>query len=150
MLDPGLMTGWSWLSPDFGFVSGEEDFMDTGELVKKFCSQRGRKYVGWERFDITPHTWRMRGSSDAIEVIGIVRYLATLGGAQLITPMSREGKRQVPDGMLRALGWYRPGHGGHANDAARHLAAWMISQHFMSAEQQSMIAQYLQEESLRN
>jgi hypothetical protein len=150
ILDPGKLTGWAVLLDGAMFASGEASFQDTGVIIQNFLNQRGECFIGWERFDITPHTYQQKGSQEAIEVTGMIRWLALQGGATLITPMSRQIKNQIPDGMLRATGWYRPGHGGHANDAARLMTVWLLSRHYLPGSIHGKILQYLKEESPRN
>jgi hypothetical protein len=124
-LDPGSTTGWARAWDGGGFESGEAWFQRAGEIVRAHCRASRNARVGWEQFNITPATYRLKGSSDAIEVIGAARWVAGDMNAVILPPAQRAARMTVTPAVLRRLGWYRPGL-GHANDAARHLLAWMI------------------------
>lgn len=143
--DPGVMTGYAWLSPDDVMLSWQGNFADACEKARVMCEQHGPGLiVCWEKFDITPATYRMRGADAALEVIGAVRYIAMRNACQVLPPAPRAARKAIPRDALRNLGWHAPGK-IHANDAAAHLLAWLIrNQQMMSQGIRDMIASSLE------
>jgi hypothetical protein len=144
-LDPGKLTGYAKLDDGQFFRSGECSAREVGGIVEGHCETQCTAVIGWEKFDIMPQTWMMKGSAETIEVIGVIKYVGQKFGAIFTPPVARQAKKQVPDGMLKAMGWHRPGHGGHANDAARLLLSWMIAGRFLSLQQHDTVTAYLKE-----
>jgi hypothetical protein len=147
-LDPGKMTGWARLDGET-FSSGEAPFYETGRIVRSHCTSI--RYVsspdvkvGYESFQVTPASYRMLGSSDALQAIGMIRWLALDLGASLLPPASRQARDTVTPAMLKALEWYLPGK-GHANDAARHLVAWMMRSGSLTSAMRAKIEACLEE-----
>jgi hypothetical protein len=141
--DPGLISGWARLTGDV-FSSGEGNFIDIGDVVAWHCAQENEVSFGWERFDITPATYQMRGSSWSLEVIGVIRWLALEADQKILDPQSRESRLMVQENLLKAVRWHKPGL-GHANDAARHLLAWLVKNHRLPDDVQSIVMQYVKE-----
>jgi len=141
-LDPGRTTGWARLRDSKGFESGEAWFQLAGEIVRDHCRQSKKALVGWEQFTITPATYRLKGSSEAIEVIGAARWIAADAGAEILPAAQRQARMTASSDTLRKLGWYRPGL-GHANDAARHLLAWLTRSGNLTEEYRHVIAESL-------
>ena len=141
-LDPGRTTGWARLRDNQHFESGEAWVQLAGDIMHDHCAQSGRALAGWEQFNITPATYRLKGSSEAIEVIGIIRWLAVRHGAEVLPAASRQARMTVAPDVLRKLGWWKPGL-PHANDAARHLLAWMIRSGTLEEEHKAILAESL-------
>ena len=129
-VDPGGTTGFSWGSLDTG------TFIEAGQLPpyefcqmahKKADSLRGNLSIVCERFTITARTLKVSrgGSYDALEVIGVLRYMS-LGycGRDLTFQQPADVMKLFDDERLRRLGWYQKGQ-GHANDSIRHLAYFL-------------------------
>jgi hypothetical protein len=138
-LDPGKMTGWARLRDGKGFESGEAWPQLAGDIMQDHCRQSREALVGWEQFNITPATYRLRGSSETIEIIGVIRWLAIRHDAQILPAASRQARMTVSSETLKKFGWYRPGL-GHANDAARHLLAWMIRSGALEEEHKTILS----------
>lgn len=143
-LDPGKTTGWARLDDDL-FHSGEAPFYEAGQVVRSHCTATPGARVGWESFQVTPASYRMLGSHDTIQAIGVIRWLALDGGARLLPPASRQAREVTSLAMLRALGWYAPGK-GHANDATRHLVAWLMRSGSLTSDVRAKIEACLEEE----
>lgn len=141
--DPGLISGWARLTGG-EFTSGEANFVGIGDVVAWHCAQENDVSFGWERFDITSTTHQMKGSSWSLEVIGVTRWLALEAGKRVLDPQSRESRLMVQESLLKAMNWHKPGL-GHANDAARHLLAWMIKNHRLTKDLQATVMQYVKE-----
>jgi hypothetical protein len=142
-LDPGKMTGHARLDGE-KFSSGEAPFYEAGQVVRSHCASSLDAKVGYEAFQITPASYRMLGSSDALQAIGMIRWLALDAGVSLLPPAPRQARDTISLAMLRALGWYLPGR-GHANDAARHLAAWMVRSGSLTSAMRAKIEACLEE-----
>jgi hypothetical protein len=151
--DPGKLTGWARLTDGSVFSSGEGDFLRAGRIARSHCCHPEadewdgmhltEKLVGWEQFNIMPQTWMMKGSQTAIEVIGMLRFVAEDEGATILPSISRQRKNMVSSELLQAFGWYRPGHGGHANDAARLLVSWLMTSNNLPQDKLSVVAEHV-------
>lgn len=162
-LDPGKTTGWAKLVRGKDFYSGQEDFMGIGNILLGHCTgyyttwQRdkipGYKdqdnvwtdiVIGWEQFNITSHTWRLGDNNWALEVIGVARWHCMSYGKKMLQPATRESRNIVSFQLLKAAGWHKPGM-DHANDAARHLLAWVIRDGSATPEMKELIRKYVKE-----
>lgn len=119
-LDPGRVTGWAVVNLVTGaFETGQEEFYETGLLVSRWAhNYEAGLVLGWE--DYLGH-----GGSPkwALEVIGVARWFGECYGCRLQTaPASSRVVVTLP--VLKALGAHALGK-EHANDAARHLVAWL-------------------------
>jgi hypothetical protein len=120
-LDPGKKTGVAFLR-DGVFQSMERDFVETGRLLEHWLSLYGSHLcVGWEDYNAT-------GGGEAsysLEVIGVARWLCRMHDATVLPTVPASSRVVATDQVLKLLTWHRPGL-GHANDAARHLVAWLL------------------------
>lgn len=75
-----------------------------------------------ERFTIGSRTVgkSTRGSNEAIELIGVARYLASQANIPFQEQAPVDAKNFVPDSRLKHIGWYKAGP-DHQRDAMRHL-----------------------------
>lgn len=140
-VDPGGTTGFSFVeySDEIGGLATEPQ---GGQLTpQEFCVWLEGLTMQWgsllhlvvERFTISNRTLKVSraGSYDALEVIGVCRYLSLrdckrdLEMSQPSTVMSL-----FPDKWLKERGWYIPGK-GHANDSLRHLARACARRHLI-------------------
>lgn len=127
-VDPGGTTGYSYIDTlrlEEGPSSGQlppQDFCGWAEVTaESWCEELT---IVCERFTISARTLKVSraGSYDAIEVIGVLRYLSKkYCGRDLEMSAPSEVMNLFPDKKLKDLGWYVPGQ-GHANDSLRHLA----------------------------
>lgn len=68
------------------------------------------------------------GMHDAIETIGVLKYLARKAGwPEPLYQLPADVMRLVDNAALRNLGWFARGQ-EHANDALRHLVTWSIKE----------------------
>jgi hypothetical protein len=147
--DPGKLTGWARLTDGSVFSSGEGEFLATGWKAQACCNNwddkndKSASLIGWEQFSIMPQTWMMKGSQYAIEVIGMLRFIAEDTGAVILPSISRQRKNNVSSELLKAFGWYRPGHGGHANDAARLLVSWLMTSNNLPQDKLNVVAEHV-------
>lgn len=126
-MDPGGMTGLAWLWQLGGgsrFWAGEWPFQEAGECIEDTCQRYGPLlWIGWETYRARPGE-PQHNARDAIEPIGMARYLAGKHGCRVL----QEADRHTPDAddqaMLRAAGWWVPGK-DDAQAAATHMMRWL-------------------------
>lgn len=96
-----------------------------GEIAQGFDPENDAVVIACERFIITPGAKSQQGMLEAIETIGVARYLAQEHGAkfQLVTKAS--AIKPASNDHLRKAGWWAVGK-THANDAAR-IALYTLS-----------------------
>lgn len=125
-LDPGLHTGWAALTDGAEFHSGEGILPEIGELLTAHgIWHREDMAIGWEQYIVAPGGGRAGSPGPPIEVIGMARWLGFYHHCQMLKPVPSAMRTVVKPEHLKKLGWYRPGK-DHANQAARHLLAWML------------------------
>lgn len=129
-VDPGDTVGWAmysvmehWRSQDV--VAGQapsEDWEDWCAVnVNKDCM------LVVEKFMITARTAELSPQPRAIEVTGVMKFIARRTGATFYgnqTPSA--AKKFASDAQLRKVGLWRPGQ-DHARDAIRHLLLAMTT-----------------------
>lgn len=81
-----------------------------------------RMYFAVERFIITARTAKLTQNTDALEVTGMVRAAANIGGGTGIRRYAKANLKFASDDALKRAGWYDPKM-RHANDAARQAFA---------------------------
>lgn len=132
--DPGKETGWARIQ-DGKFESGQgrlwpvlfwfDGILEFGRRPTVFC----------EDFIITPQTAKKSRQTDPLDGIGALKFLARKYDLALIMQTPAKAKAFATDDKLKALGWYRPTKGGHANDAARHLMVGLVGQKLINPRQ---------------
>ena len=79
-----------------------------------------------ERYIIGRGTATMTQQTDALEVIGALRFLCSeITCASFGLQNTSEAKKMSTDAVLRSIGWHQAGK-PHANDAARHVLFAML------------------------
>lgn len=73
-----------------------------------------------ETYTITAATAKMSQQHDALELIGVVKYLARGADLPVHFQSPSEAKKFSTDAKLKKAGWYQPGL-PHARDASRHV-----------------------------
>lgn len=81
-----------------------------------------------ERFNITAKTAKNSAQPEALEVIGMMRYIAHNDGIPFHL-QNRADRKRVSDDMLRRVGWFSSIGCGHSNDAARHVLVRLAAMH---------------------
>lgn len=135
-VDPGKVTGLSYLVITEEAISQPNAYELT---VPEFFDHFPRTFelsdrddldlvIVCESFQISERTIKTALSLDALDIIGWLK------GEQLYkrarpfyqqTPA--QAKRFSTDEKLKTLGWFERTKDGHANDANRHLLAWLMS-----------------------
>lgn len=126
-IDPGFATGIATgdvkdgkvTNPNTLIVTG---FTDTTFEIELLLMKFKPELVVIERFTITAATGKKdtKGSLQAIELIGVTRYLAGIWKVPLELQSPEDAKSFVTDDKLKKIGWYVSGP-DHARDASRHL-----------------------------
>lgn len=90
--------------------------------VHNMLSDEGIDLCIFESFHISSNTLKKGrdGPMDAIEFIGVGRYLARILEVEFITQSPSEAKSFATDQKLKQYGWWVPGV-DHPRDASRHL-----------------------------
>ncbi len=125
-IDPGKTSGFASYDTDSGvFRSGEYSTTLLFRLLDNICAGDYRPEIVIERFTITARTARLTQQSEALRIIGAVEYIAHCGHASVtFSPTTR--KKFGTNAMLKSIGWFHGGE-GHADDAARHLLALLVT-----------------------
>ena len=137
-LDPGGTTGWAMLDltkdGTYLFECGQETgTVDTGvfvdEVLEYRCDKRrhgpGDVWVGWEQYIVTSGGGKAGNPAPSLEAIGAVRYLCAKHRARVLPAVPSSHRVVASPALLKSLGWWRPGM-PHAQDATRHLVAWLL------------------------
>lgn len=126
-MDPSRLTGLGWLWQEDGgsrFWTGEWAFQEAGEHIERTCQRYGPLlWIGWETYKPDPRL-PQTNARDAIEPIGMARYLAGKHGCRVL----QEAERHTPDAddqaMLKAVGWWVPG-AKDSQSAACQMMRWL-------------------------
>lgn len=133
-LDPGLRTGLAALNvirQDDPFWSDEiGDPLNVCDWVNTALEMQKVDLVVCENYIITGQTHTKTQQHYSLEIIGCVRWLCSRHGVEFVlqTPVERKG---ITNDILKKLGWYKGSKGdfaGHADDAARHLGTFLMTQ----------------------
>src|SRR5258708_2892987 len=110
-VDPGLMTGIAlYHRHNDQFEVDEYPFQRAGEILwQRMQTGRSSLAIGWERFIITADTHKLTPQPEAIEVIGVTRFLAGVFGCRMLTPANPTSPDAEAQRRLKALGWWLPG-----------------------------------------
>lgn len=124
-VDPGKMTGIAVYSLGRFIFSDQLPASEVGHFLDGFLSETRRLYpkarivIGCERFNVGGSTVKMTQQSDATEVTGKMRDLASKHGCTFIVQNAADAKKMGQPKILRKIGWWTKGK-EHANDAAKH------------------------------
>lgn len=127
-VDPGGMTGLATLTYGAHFWTDEFAPADAAQVIASFCQTWNHAAViGWERFFIGPQTHKLTQEPvhQAIEMIGVTRYLADTHHVRILTPAAPDDRKSASQRMLRTLGIWPAGK-DDAQSATQHLVAWCL------------------------
>lgn len=126
--DPGTTTGVAWLLDGVFFSQEftiEELYMWVDEMCEKF------DHVQIEQFVINAGTVKKVIVYDSLYLIGYLRYAAWRCGFGTAFTKPADVMASFPDAALKRANMHKPGK-GHANDAARHLAHYIVRNRLIS------------------
>lgn len=130
-IDPGLTTGFAMYDTSTGLFEAKE--YERAVLYRRLDrlvwlgshNESSRPTIVIESFTINAKTAKKSQQPDALRVIGAVDYLRQTGGILIqFSPTTR--KAFATDAKLKKLGWFSGGR-GHADDAARHVLAYLAT-----------------------
>jgi len=124
-IDPGKMTGYALLKPG-SFLSGQAPLQDALVWIDETFTAGHRMTIVCEDFIYTAATAKKTRQTWSTEGIGVLRYLASKYDVGFYLQAPVDAKKFSTNDKLKAMGWYKPTKGGHANDAARHLLLYCI------------------------
>lgn len=129
-VDPGGVTGWAKFEPATGqFNQGEVDggALGFGPWFATVITQTPN--VLWEvvceKFTIGEMTKGKTTQYDAVYLNGFLEIYCHIQGVQFTRHTVSNVKSFATNDKLKKLGWYTPSKGGHQNDAARHMLAYV-------------------------
>jgi hypothetical protein len=141
-VDPGQTCGWAMA--DFGDGHFTPEGIVAGQAVaddwEDWCAANvsARCTVVVEKFMITARTAELSPQPRAIEVTGVMKFIARRTGATFIgsqTPSA--AKKFASDTQLKKVGLWCPGQ-DHARDAIRHLLLAIATQSDGQARQEML------------
>lgn len=132
--DPGKMTGWARLHAGESFQSGEQPLDHVLHFVFETLKQEFKPVLICEDFVVTMETLKKSRQMYSTEGIGALRFLANEYQCEFILQTPAAAKRFSTNEKLKRIGWWNPGK-NHANDAARHLLLYGVSNGLISARQ---------------
>lgn len=122
--DPGKLTGVAcWDDSSETFYADQLSVEDLYRYVDSVCDQIA--YAQIEKFTITQQTIRKAREPEPMDVIGYLKYAAWRCGFEWAFSKPAEVMATFPDQSLKQSGMFVRGK-GHANDAARHLAWYLV------------------------
>lgn len=121
-VDPGQATGLAWMLDD-DFTSVDTTPLEACDKISQALRLRGDRsaVVAVERYNITQRTVKLTRQYDALEIIGVCRWLAHRHRAVFLLQGASDAQRCGNREVLRTLGWWKPG-GDHLNKAAAQVA----------------------------
>lgn len=142
-IDPGVVSGVALYNLVTGEppLVGEHEFADLIDHLDLTVGMLAPwLLMGVERFVLTSLSHRRSGSIEAIMAWGVCRAAAVHHKILLLVEDQRsEDMAIASDEVLRALGWYTPGK-PHANDACRHVFAYLASTSKLTTDQRAAVA----------
>lgn len=121
--DPGTTTGVAWFDGD-EFHATQFSEAELYEWVDERCELFAHAQI--EKFIINQRTIRTTVVYDSLYLIGYLRYAAWRCGFPVDFTKPSDVMAPFPDAALKRAGMHTPGK-EHANDAARHLARYMVA-----------------------
>lgn len=145
-IDPGKATGITISilpdakTPTLQGINATEvfSFEDMAALLWRLGVTYGRtdSVIVIENFIIGGGTAAKTQAPWSLELIGAARMVAIIWRFRFDLQTPALAKTTASDRVLRTLaerapGWWTPTEGGHANDALRHAATWLLRNHLM-------------------
>lgn len=132
--DPGATTGFATYDQQYGeFYSWQTEGRHAAERDAEGYFGYRTVVVG-ESFIITAETLKKSRQMDPLYIIGWADGECARLGIPFSLQTPSEGKAFGTDAKLKALGWWNPTKGGHANDAARHLLLRVMKDRALAPE----------------
>lgn len=120
--DPGKITGVAWIEGE-NFNSEQYNVEELYEWVDAQCESIGFAQI--EKFTISQATVRKARETEPLDIIGYLKYAAWRCGFEIGWSKPADVMSSFPDAALKKAEMFHAGK-GHANDAARHLAWYLV------------------------
>lgn len=133
-IDPGDMTGWARMI-NGDFASGQLPLNEVLDWVFIGLETGIRPVIFCEDFIITPQTAKKSRQTSALDGIGALKWMGHKFEVDVVMQTPAAAKSFSTDEKLKAIDWYKPTKGGHANDAARHLMLGLVSRKVLDPRQ---------------
>lgn len=138
-VDPGEMCGWAMI--DLSIDAFRPETIVAGQASsddwEDWCAVQVNAscVIVVEKFTITARTAQLSPQPRAIEVTGVMKFIARRTGATFDNHQTPSAaKKFIPDSQLKKLGLWKPGQ-DHARDALRHLLLAITSHNTGQARQ---------------
>lgn len=139
-LDPGGTSGVAiYRNGEFNSMELAYPFWEQSLLIHSFLIDPSLDKVIYEKYTITQHTAKLSQQPEALMLIGVIEFLAH---DKCVPQMPSAAKSFCPDAALKAVGWWNPTVGGHANDASRHLLLSAVRDHWLPTELMTKFADW--------
>lgn len=121
--DPGKITGVAKWDDEHGFWAAQFTVEELYQFVDDACEQIGFAQI--EKFTISAQTIKKSRETEPLDIIGYLRYAAWRCGFEIGWTKPPDVMATFTDASLKKANMFTPGR-GHANDAARHLAWYLV------------------------
>lgn len=126
-VDPGKACGFAVLD-DMTLSSDDLTVYEACTKLERLLAKKRPTIVAVERFTFQASSVKKTRQYDALEFIGVARYMCTKVGIPLLIQGAADASRIGSPEVLRALGWWKKGH-DHANKAAAQVALAFAKTH---------------------
>lgn len=121
--DPGKLTGVATWAGNGTFHAYQLTVEELYSFVDSACELIDFAQI--EKFTISTRTTKVSRETEPLDVIGYLRYAAWRCGFPIGWSKPADVMSTFTDASLKKAGMFTPGK-GHANDAARHLAWYLV------------------------
>ncbi len=125
-IDPGKTTGIAIFTKDGHFTSWQqENRFSAAYQIQKLLLGVPPNMVISELYTVGALQRNITSQYDALYLNGWLEIICEQRGIPFMFAPVTAVKSFATNDKLKALGWYTPTKGGHANDAARHLLTYL-------------------------
>jgi len=131
-IDPGVTTGVARWVPEY-FDGPFQSYQFTEHEFYGWIDEQADTigHCQIEKFTINAATVKKTVVYDSVYLIGYLRYKSWLHGFPIGFTNPSDVMGPFPDAALKRAGMFKAGQ-GHANDAARHLAHYLVRSRILS------------------
>lgn len=126
-VDPGKACGFAVLDGDV-LTSMDLTVYESCVKLERLLAKKRPTIVAVERFTFQASSNKKTRQYDALEFIGVARYLCAKAQIPLLIQGASDASRIGSPEVLRALGWWKKGH-DHANKATAQVALAFAKTH---------------------
>jgi hypothetical protein len=126
-VDPGKACGFAYLNGE-QFTSDDLSLYDACAELERLLKRGQPTVVAVERFTFQASSSKKTRQYDALEFIGVARFLCTKYSVQLLIQGAAEASKVGSPQVLRVFRWWKKGY-DHANKAAAQVALALARTH---------------------